>query len=435
VAAAEKYNQPGVFTALIGFEWTSSTDGNNLHRIVLMRDNADRALQVLPLPSLTNPDPEALWQYLASYQEKTGGQALAIPHNSNLSGGMMFADHTFSGKPFDRAYAEARQKWEPLVEASQTKGDSETHPLVSPDDEFANFERWDKANILRNRPDKPEEQPFNYVRPTLTRGLKYEATLGANPFKFGLIAATDSHTGLSTADADNFFGAIPPTGEPNPHRIDNLPSLGKITAKSRFTPTPLMEVSSGLSAVWATSNTREAIYDAFRRKEVYGRGHARLGQRAGAAPEPVDRALHPFPGPGNRPRRSRRDQPDPTPALAGGLRLRPAARVRLRERPDRDGSASGRDPAGPSAVQCRRGAGAARLRADHPRAAARLPPDGAALAGGACAGTGLRYRHRGLVLGLAAARRVFWCAYMIRQAGGGKGRKAGGNEPFPPDPP
>ena len=296
VAAAEKYNQPGVFTALIGFEWTSSTDGNNLHRIVLMRDNAERALQVLPLPSLTNPDPEALWQYLASYQEKTGGQALAIPHNSNLSGGLMFADRTFSGKPFDRAYAEERQKWEPLVEASQTKGDSETHPLVSPDDEFANFERWDKANIGGNRLDKPEEQPFNYIRPTLTRGLKYEATLGVNPFKFGLIAATDSHTGLSTPDANNFFGAIPPAAEPNPHRIDNVPNLGRLTGKTKFVATATMETSSGLSAVWATSNTREAIYDAFRRKEVYGTTGPRMTVRvfAGFDFKPGDEARSDF---------------------------------------------------------------------------------------------------------------------------------------------
>ena len=296
VAAAEKYNEPGRFTALIGFEWSSMPNGDNLHRIVLFRDNADRALQVLPLPTFGSPDPETLWHYLASYQEKTGGQALAIPHNSNLSGGLMFADRTFSGKPFDRAYAEERQKWEPLVEASQTKGDSETHPVVSPDDEFANFERWDKANILGNRPDKPEEQQFNYVRPTLTRGLKYEATLGANPFKFGLIAATDSHTGMSTADADNFFGAIPPTAEPNPHRIDNIPSLGKITPKSRFVATALMEASSGLSCVWATSNTREAIYDAFRRKEVYGTTGPRMTVRvfAGFDFKPGDEARSDF---------------------------------------------------------------------------------------------------------------------------------------------
>ncbi len=277
VAAAEKYNDPGHFTAFIGFEWSSTPGGDNLHRNVVFRDNADKALQVLPLTTFESQDPENLWRYLAAYQQKTGGKILAIPHNSNLSGGLMFADKTFGGKPFDRAYAEARAKWEPLVEVTQTKGDSETDPSVSPDDEFANFERWDKANILGNKPDTASMQPFNYVRPTLTRGLAYEQKLGVNPFKMGMIGSTDSHTGLSTAEADNFFGAVPPEGEPNPHRA-NAPPFTKL-GNGFLVAGPTSMSSAGLAAVWATANTRAAIFDAMRRKEVYASTGPRITVR------------------------------------------------------------------------------------------------------------------------------------------------------------
>jgi hypothetical protein len=277
VAAAETYNDPGHFTAFIGFEWSSTPGGDNLHRNVVFRDNADKALQIVPLTTFASQDPENLWRYLAAYQQNTGGQVLAIPHNSNLSGGLMFADKTFGGKPLDRAYAEARAKWEPLVEVTQTKGDSETDPSVSPDDEFANFERWDKANILGNKPDTPAMQPFNYVRPTLTRGLAYEHRLGVNPFKLGMIGSTDSHTGLSTPDADNFFGAVPPEGEPNPHR-GNAPPFTKL-GNGFLVSGPTSMSSAGLAAVWATANTRAAIFDAMRRKEVYASTGPRITVR------------------------------------------------------------------------------------------------------------------------------------------------------------
>ncbi len=165
VAAADKYNEPGRFTAFIGFEWTSMPGGNNLHHNVIFRDSGEKALQVLPLTTFDSVDPEKLWAYLADYEKKTGGQALSIPHNANLSGGLMFADKTFGGKPFDKAYAEARSKWEPVAEITQTKGDSETLPALSPDDEFANFERWDKTNIAGTHENTPEDQPHNYLRP------------------------------------------------------------------------------------------------------------------------------------------------------------------------------------------------------------------------------------------------------------------------------
>jgi hypothetical protein len=294
VYAAEKYNEPGRFTAIIAFEWSSAPNGDNLHRNIIFRDNADKTLQILPLTTYETADPEGLWRYLADYQQKTGGQALAIPHNSNLSGGLMFSDKTLAGKPIDRDYAERRAKWEPVTEATQTKGDSETDPSVSPDDEFANFERWDKANIGGTKMDTPEMQPYNYVRPALTRGLKIEQAIGVNPFKFGLIGSTDSHTALSTADADNFFGALGVEGEPSPNRARNVGS--RLAHPDRYEPGVNEIVSSGLAAIWATENTRAGIFDALRRKEVYATTGPRITVRvfAGWHFKPGDEARSDF---------------------------------------------------------------------------------------------------------------------------------------------
>jgi hypothetical protein len=276
VKTAEKYNEPGRFTAIIGFEWSSHPGGDNLHRNVIFRDGADKALQVLPLTTFESSDPEHLWQYLADYEKKTGGQILAIPHNSDLSGGQMFADKTFGGKALDRAYAEQRAKWEPVAEVTQNKGDSETLPALSPDDEFANFERWDKANIIGNKLDTPEQQPFNYLRPSLTRGLKYAAQLGVNPFKYGLVGGSDIHNALSAVAADNFFGTNA-SSEPSPGRMKSAPH--KITADSKYQTNFVDSASSGMSAVWARDNTREGIFDALRRKEVYGTTGTRITVR------------------------------------------------------------------------------------------------------------------------------------------------------------
>jgi hypothetical protein len=276
LAAADKYNDPGRFTSLLGFEWSSTPNGDNLHRNVIFRDGVDKVGQLVPLATAESGDPEHLWQYLAAYEKATGGQALAIPHNSNLSGGLMFADRTFGGQPFDRAYAEERAKWEPVAEITQTKGDSETLASLSPSDDFATFERWDRANIAGSRPTTPEQQPFNYIRPALKNGLKLEQTLGVNPFKFGVIGSTDSHTGLSTNDPDNFFGKLVNT-EPGRDRA-NLPALaiGNVTVGSVIG----WELStSGIAAVWAADNTRESLFDAFRRKEVYGTTGPRITVR------------------------------------------------------------------------------------------------------------------------------------------------------------
>jgi len=277
VAAAEKYNEPGRFTAFIGFEWTSAPGGNNLHHNVIFRDAGDKALQVIPLTTFDSEDPEKLWAYLADYEKKTGGQAISIPHNSNLSGGLMFADKTFGGKPFDKPYAEARAKWEPVAEITQTKGDSETDPSVSPDDEFANFERWDKTNIGGTHDNTPEDQPHNYLRPALTRGLKFANELGgADPYKYGFIGSSDNHTALSTVAADNFFG-VDPSGEPGFNRMTAPAKV--ITKGHKPLPPPPEMVSSGLAAVWAAENTRGSIFDAIRRRETYATTGTRITVR------------------------------------------------------------------------------------------------------------------------------------------------------------
>jgi hypothetical protein len=277
-AAAEKYNEPGRFTAIIGFEWSAGPNGNNLHRNVLFRDGKDKADQIIPLSYYDTADPEQLWTWMADYEDKTGGRALAIPHNGNLSNGLMFDDVTLTTKkPLDRSYAERRQRWEPLYETTQMKGDGETHPSLSPSDEFANFERWDKGSFgpeLKT----PAMLPREYTREALKRGLAYEQQLGVNPFKFGLIGSTDSHTGLSTAQENNFFGKVAflePSADPI--RFDEV-MIGRFPAgRDRKNQHLARETSvSGLAAIWSRANTREALWDAMARKEVYATTGTRI---------------------------------------------------------------------------------------------------------------------------------------------------------------
>lgn len=280
VEAAEEFNDPGVFTTFIAYEWTSLETGNNLHRNVIFRDGAARALQIVPYTTtapMGSNDPKDLWRWLEDYETKTGGDVTAIPHNGNMSNGMMFAlqDDFANGAPYDRDYVEQRNKWERLYEATQIKGDGETHPLLSPNDEFADFETWDWANLDMSQAKTPDMLPGEYVRSGLQRGLQLETKLGTNPFKFGLVGAGDAHTGLATPDNDNFFGKFT-SYEPNEHRSNHL---SKRNDKLDIEYHSWRYITSGLTAVWATANSRGAIFDAMERREVYATTGTRIRVR------------------------------------------------------------------------------------------------------------------------------------------------------------
>ena len=266
VDLAEQYNQPGVFTTLNGFEWTSMPDGNNLHRTVIFRDGAERAKQAVPFSAFDSEDPAALWQYMDAYEKKTSGRVLAIPHNSNLSNGLAFTRETFDHKPIDRAYAEARILHEPLMEVTQIKGTSEAHPSLSPTDEFANWEIWDFGNLAN--PSVPKQKSmlqYEYARSALKNGLEMEGTLGANPYKFGMVGGNDGHLGVLTPREDNNFNDFR-LSEPYPDRWK-----AELTKKPDGTPAVSVwqDAASGLTAVWSRDNTRDAVWDALARKEVY----------------------------------------------------------------------------------------------------------------------------------------------------------------------
>lgn len=268
IAAAEEYNDPNRFTAFIGYEWTSNTNGNNLHRNVIFRDNADKASQVEPFtvyPPMGSDNPANLWKWMAAYEQKTGGRVLAIAHNGNLSSGLMFPTVEEFGKKIDADYVQTRAKWERLYEAAQTKGAGETHPFLSPNDEFADFEIWDKGNLDGSVVKTKEMLEFEYARSALKNGLKLEAQFGTNPYKFGLINSSDAHTGLTAMEEDNFFGKTTPQ-EPSPERM----MATFINNKETGVKIMDWEVSAaGYAAVWATENTRASIWDAMQRKETY----------------------------------------------------------------------------------------------------------------------------------------------------------------------
>jgi hypothetical protein len=274
---AERFNEPGVFTAMIGYEWTSVPGGNNLHRNVLYRDGKDVADQAFPFTSWQSEDPEKLWEWMAAYEAKTGGRVLAIPHNGNLSNGRMFELVDFEGNALDRDYAERRARFEVLQEIIQTKGNSETHPTLSPNDEFAGdlgMAGWEYGNLtMEGEPESPEMRPTMYLRAGLMRGLEQEAKLGVNPFKFGFVGSTDVHNSLTAIEEDNFFGKLP-IQEPSPHRWDHVSKEG--FGKTRYT---WHYMSAGYAVVWATENTREAIWDAMQRREVYGTSGTRITLR------------------------------------------------------------------------------------------------------------------------------------------------------------
>jgi hypothetical protein len=275
-ASAEKYNQPGVFTAFIGFEWTSSPGGNNLHRNVVFRGDKRQADLVLPFSNYDSTDPEDLWKWMAAYEGKSGDRVLAIPHNGNLSNGLMFDMVTLiDRRPLDRDYAERRMRWEPLYEVTQIKGDGETHPLLSPNDEFADYGTWDRGSFGAAK--DPGMVNREYAREALKQGLALEKKLGVNPFKFGMIGSTDAHTGLATTQEDNFFGKATPVEPGAPGRYEEkITGVNEAPDGRDFTIRHYKALASGLAAVWATENTREAIFDAMKRKEVYATTGTRL---------------------------------------------------------------------------------------------------------------------------------------------------------------
>ena len=273
---AERHNDPGRFTTFTGYEWTVASGG---HRNVIFADGPEVTSQTVPFTALDSMDPEDLWAYLKDYEESTGGQAFAIPHNGNLSGNRMFALTTRKGEPLDQSYAITRSRFEPIYEVTQIKGAGETHPLLSPNDEFANYEifTW---GITKSQPDakkhgatdtkvetkvsiNPRPKPTHaYARSALKFGLGAEAELGTNPFKFGFIGSTDSHTALATADQNNFWGKMP----------GNEPGRNRVVTGWNYS-------AGGYAAVWAEENTRESIFAAMRRKEVYASTGPRMTVR------------------------------------------------------------------------------------------------------------------------------------------------------------
>ena len=277
VKTAERYNEPGLFTALIGYEWTSLVKGGNMHRNVIFRDGADKAGKVVPY-TMTKPlgstNPLDLYKWLKNYERKTGGSVLAIAHNGNLSNGIMFpVDRQYTGRKIDKKYVKARAKWEPLYEVTQIKGDGEAHPFLSPNDEFADFDSWDQGNLDATTAKTNDMLQYEYAREALKNGLKLEKKLGTNPYKFGMIGSTDSHTSLTTSEEDNFMGKHPGF-EASAKRL-TIP----FHKTDKYEIYSWQMASAGLAAVWATENTREAIFDAMKRKETYATTGTRMAIR------------------------------------------------------------------------------------------------------------------------------------------------------------
>ncbi len=277
---AEQFNDPGVFTAFIGFEWTSiatqETPGN-LHRVVMFKDGGEKAGQVVPFSTVDSNDPEKLWEYLANYEEATGGSVLAIAHNGNVSNGQMFPIERMNGEPIDRNYAETRSRWEPLYEVTQMKGDGEAHPFLSPDDEFADYGTWDKGDIAGLKPKEDWMLQYEYARSALQVGMQQEQILGANPYKFGMIGSTDAHTSLATTREENNWSKTP-TMEPSPSRWEHV-VIASLSGDEALTTYSYDTLASGLAGVWARENTREALFDAMKNKETYATTGTRITVR------------------------------------------------------------------------------------------------------------------------------------------------------------
>jgi hypothetical protein len=277
IAFADEYNEPGRFTALIGFEWTSiatnETPGN-LHRVVIFKDGRDKASQVLPFSAFDSVDPENLWDYMAKYEEDTGGSILAIAHNGNVSNGQMFAVTRLNGKKLNRDVIEMRARYEPLYEVTQIKGDGEAHPFLSPDDEFADYGTWDKADIVGLNPKEDWMLQYEYARSALQIGMQLEQEFGTNPYKFGMIGSTDAHNSLATTREENFFGKASHL-EPERDRWEHV-IIGSLAGNPKLSSYSYESIGAGLAAVWARENTREGLFNAMQKKETYATTGTRI---------------------------------------------------------------------------------------------------------------------------------------------------------------
>ena len=242
---------------------------------------ATKAGQILPFSSFDSDNPEKLWGFLAEYEKRTGGEVFAVPHNANLSNGMMFQTTDFSGKSIDQRYAETRIRWKPLVEVTQIKDEGEAHPKLSPEDRFADFENWDKGNVTATTAKEDWMLQHEYARSALKIRLQIEYDTGVNPYKFGMIGSTDAHTGLATAREDNFWGKFS-IYEPGIHRLTHFPIVKGKLGKS-YDLHAYEIVASGYAAVWARENTREALFAAMKRKEVYATTGPRIRVQTFAA--------------------------------------------------------------------------------------------------------------------------------------------------------
>ncbi|MEM6494576.1 MAG: DUF3604 domain-containing protein [Pseudomonadota bacterium] len=275
LSTLDRYNEPGVFSAIAGYEWTAMPNGNNLHRVVMFRDGSDKTRQTFPFPGINTTAPE-LWEYMRGYEEETGGRVLAIPHNANLSNGLMFQMTMEDGSPMTPEYAALRAWAEPVIEATQIKGDSETHPYLSPNDEMAGFgvQGWDFGNLSLSEKTEPSMYAGSYARSGLLRGLTLEQQMGVNPYAFGMIGSTDSHTSLATGDEDNFWGKH--TGNEQAYTDRAIQSQNLGTREGRF---GWHYLAGGYAAAWARGNTRAEIFDAFSRREVYATTGPRMTVR------------------------------------------------------------------------------------------------------------------------------------------------------------
>lgn len=282
IKTADEHNDPGNFTTLIGWEWSSIPGGANLHRVVFTSADAKLAAKFEPYSSATSQYPEDLWAWLETTSKEIGAEFVAIPHNSNISKGYMFDDKSLRGVPFTAESAALRARWEPVAEATQIKGDSEAHPSLSPDDPFADFETY--KHYIQQDPPPYDPKEGDYIRSALLRGLAIEERIGFNPYRFGLIGSTDSHTGIASAEEPNFWGKL---------ARDSIPENKTGLSINAGGPTGWSMSASGLAAVWAEDNSREAILAAFKRREVYATTGPRIGVRVYAGWDLEDADLSP----------------------------------------------------------------------------------------------------------------------------------------------